>query len=157
MLTAYFELRENDIRTLKLNDKIRIDNSWWHINKVIDYDANSTNLTKVELMSVDQEIDLPTFVRKPFIEEVPTRGRRPLESVVNEWYNRNNVNLSFGSVVTKGLGNVVIEGLTGVVEGSYKTMTENGILAETVVPYSPLKIENSNYNVLDTDAVVILK
>jgi hypothetical protein len=51
----------------------------------------------------------------------------------------------------------VIEGLTGVVEGNYKTMTENGIIAETVVPYSPLKIENSNYNVLDTDAVVILK
>ena len=156
MLTAYFDLRENDIRTLKLNDKIRIDNSWWHINKVIDYDANSTNLTKVELMSVDQEIDLPTFVRKPFVEEVPTQGRRPLESVINAWYGRNNVNLSYGSVVTKGLGNVVIEGLTGVVEGNYKTMVQNGIISESIVPSSPIRTEAANYNVLDTDSVVIL-
>ena len=156
MLTAYFDLRENDIRTLKLNDKIRIDNSWWHINKVIDYDANSTNLTKVELMSVDQEIDLPTFVRKPFVEEVPTQGRRPIESVINAWYGRNNVNLSYGSVVTKGLGNVVIEGLTGVVEGNYKTMVQNGIISESIVPSSPIRTEASNYNVLDTDSVVIL-
>lgn len=156
MLTAYFDLREDDIRTLKLNDKIRIDNSWWHINKVIDYDANSTNLTKVELMSVDQEIDLPTFVRKPFVEEVPTQGRRPLESVINAWYGRNNVNLSYGSVVTKGLGNVVIEGLTGVVEGNYKTMVQNGIISESIVPSSPIRTEAANYNVLDTDSVVIL-
>lgn len=156
MLTAYFDLRENDIRTLKLNDKIRIDNSWWHINKVIDYDANSTNLTKVELMSVDQEIDLPTFVRKPFVEEVPTQGRRPIESVINAWYGRNNVNLSYGSVVTKGLGNVVIEGLTGVVEGNYKTMVQNGIISESIVPSSPIRTEAANYNVLDTDSVVIL-
>ncbi len=37
MLIAYFYLREDDIQTLKLNDKIRIDNSWWNINRVIDW------------------------------------------------------------------------------------------------------------------------
>ena len=61
MLTAYFDLREDDIQSLKLNSKVRIDNSWWTINKVIDYDCNAQNLTKVELMSADTEIDLAPF------------------------------------------------------------------------------------------------
>lgn len=61
MLTAYFALTESDIQKLKLNDKIRIDNSWWNINKVIDYNANSRGLTKVELLSVGEEIKFSKF------------------------------------------------------------------------------------------------
>jgi hypothetical protein len=61
LLTAYFYLRENDIQLMELNDKIRIDNSWWSINKVIDYNANNLQPTKVELISLETEIDLPPF------------------------------------------------------------------------------------------------
>lgn len=154
MLTAYFDLNESDIRSLKLNDKIRIDNSWWNINRVIDYDANSDKLTKVELMSVDQEIDLPTFIRKPFVEEVPTRGR-VTESVLSAWNNRNNVNLSYGSVITKGLGNVVIEGLTGVIEGNYKTMTESGIKGTVQKWNQKIKLISAD-ETLDRDDEVVL-
>ena len=46
MLTSYFNLRDADIQAMELNDKIRIDNSWWNINKVIDYDANANKLTQ---------------------------------------------------------------------------------------------------------------
>ena len=53
MMTAYFQLNALDIRKLKLNDKIKIGNSLWNINKVIDYNANSNVTTKVELISVD--------------------------------------------------------------------------------------------------------
>ena len=62
MLTAMFNLKEPDIQKLKLNDKIRIDNSWWNINKVIDYDANANKLTKVELISIDSEINFAPFI-----------------------------------------------------------------------------------------------
>jgi hypothetical protein len=62
MLTAMFNLKEPDIQKLKLNDKIRIDNSWWNINKVIDYDANANKLTKVELISIDTEINFAPFI-----------------------------------------------------------------------------------------------
>jgi hypothetical protein len=62
MLTAMFNLKEPDIQALKLNDKIRIDNSWWNINKVIDYDANANKLTKVELISIDSEINFHPFI-----------------------------------------------------------------------------------------------
>lgn len=61
LLTAQFYLNAVDIQTLKLNDKIRIDNSYWNINKVIDYDANANKLTTVELISIDEELELPPF------------------------------------------------------------------------------------------------
>jgi len=78
-LTAYFTLNSNDIAGLKLNDKIRIDNSWWNINKIQDYDANSKQPTKVELISVDD------FVEIPFIERDTIRISRgnPAFSVLN--------------------------------------------------------------------------
>ena len=62
MLIANFDLKENDIQALRLNDKIRIDNSWWNINKVIDYDANANKLTRVELISIDNEINFLPFM-----------------------------------------------------------------------------------------------
>ena len=61
LLTAYFLLNEIDIQLMELNDKIRIDNSWWSINKIIDYNANDLVPTKVELISLETEIDLPNF------------------------------------------------------------------------------------------------
>ncbi len=61
LLTAKFNLSSVDIKKLKLNDKIRIDNSYWNINKVIDYDANSNNLTTVELISIDDDLVLPNI------------------------------------------------------------------------------------------------
>lgn len=56
LMTAYFYLNEVDIFNLRLNDKIRIDNAWWNINKVSDYNANSFEPTKVELISIDDEL-----------------------------------------------------------------------------------------------------
>jgi hypothetical protein len=53
MLTAYFKLNELDIYNLKLSDTIQIDNALYNINKVIDYDANGNETTKVELITVD--------------------------------------------------------------------------------------------------------
>ena len=53
LMSAYFNLSPSDIRNIKLNDKIKVGNTLWNINKVIDYDANSNSVTKVELISVD--------------------------------------------------------------------------------------------------------
>jgi len=72
LLTALFDLNAVDIQKLKLNDKIRIDNGYWNINKVIDYDANSNNLTKVELISIDDDLELPPFDTYGITETTPT-------------------------------------------------------------------------------------
>jgi hypothetical protein len=124
MLSAYFDLEENDIQTLRLNDKIRIDNSWWNINRIQDYNANSRTLTKVELLSIDDELSLPaTRVTRPIGNaDIKRAGRFIMES----FYRNNNVNLSEGSVIVKGIGNVVNEGLEGFVQGDYKVITDSG-------------------------------
>jgi len=115
MLIGYFDLREDDIATLELSDKIRIDNSWWHINRVMDYNANEPQLTKVELMSADTEINLTSFkTGKPLI---PTPVINPFTDAVIKYYENNNANYSKGSTVIKGVNNVVTEGVRAFVIG----------------------------------------
>lgn len=127
MLIASFHLNEADIQTLKLNDKIRIDNSWWNINKVIDYNANNDTLTKVELISVDTEIELANFpIKNPIPIGVPSivKGQSGLNAEITT---QSNVNLSEGNFKTYGKGNVIPSGLKGIVIGDNQSVTESGL------------------------------
>jgi hypothetical protein len=127
MLIASFLLNEADIQTLKLNDKIRIDNSWWNINKVIDYNANDEVLTKVELISVDTEIDLVNFpIAAPIYVGDPTTSLAT-GGVINFNNVLSNINLSFGNFQVFGTGNVIAPSLRGMVVGDNQSVTEDGI------------------------------
>jgi len=127
MLIASFLLNEADIQTLKLNDKIRIDNSWWNINKVIDYNANDEVLTKVELISVDTEINLVNFpIAAPIYVGDPTTSLAT-GGVINFNNVLSNINLSFGNFQVFGTGNVIVPGLRGMVVGDNQSVTEDGI------------------------------
>ena len=127
MLIASFLLNEADIQTLKLNDKIRIDNSWWNINKVIDYNANDEVLTRVELISVDTEINLVNFpIAAPIYVGDPTTSLAT-GGVINFNNVLSNVNLSFGNFQIFGNGNVVAPGLRGMVIGDNNSVTEDGL------------------------------
>lgn len=127
MLIASFHLTEADIQTLKLNDKIRIDNSWWNINKVIDYNANNEQLTKVELISIDTEIDLANFTvpTSVFVGDQGVVTAQSGDVVIIK--DKSNVNLSYGNVEVKGKGNVIGQGLKGFVVGDNQTVNESGI------------------------------
>jgi hypothetical protein len=127
MLTASFLLNEADIQTLKLNDKIRIDNSWWNINKVIDYNANDEVLTKVELISVDTEIDLADFITGDPIFVGDDTTSEATGEIIRNIKTQSNINLSDGNVEIYGKGNVVPKGLKGLVVGDNQNITENGI------------------------------
>ncbi len=127
MLIASFHLNEADIQTLKLNDKIRIDNSWWNINKVIDYNANNDTLTKVELISVDTEIELANFpIKIPIAigDILDSKGKSGLNTEITT---QSNVNLSEGNFQTFGKGNVIPSGLKGIVIGDNQSVTESGL------------------------------
>lgn len=127
MLIAYFDLNEADIQSLKLNDKIRIDNSWWHINKVIDYDCNFDALTKVELMSVDSEIDFAPFKKKrPFKPNV-TEYISATEQLIKKKILANNTIGQGADVVIKGYNNLVNPDVKAVVIGDGNVITEDGI------------------------------
>ena len=132
MLVAYFHLTEADIQTLKLNDKIRIDNSWWNINKVVDYDANAEVPTKVELISIDTEIDLAPFVTNPGAPVSPPITASSHDTNLATRSVEANVNLSGLDVIVRGEGNNIGDGLRGLVIGDNKTLQEDGIITPRI-------------------------
>ena len=140
MLTAFFNLKESDIQPLELNDKIRIDNSWWNINRVIDYNANATQLTQVELISIDTEVQLMPFALGSPSPGVGTGSVGPITQVANDTIiksitaNTNIVPNSTSGLVT-GKGNNVSPGLKVVVVADDATIDEDGIYTDNLVVY----------------------
>jgi hypothetical protein len=146
MLIAMFNLDEVDIQSLKLNDKIYIDNSWWNINKIQDYNGNQRQLTKVELISIDTEIDLAPFrikIGRPFGDVMIGVAVDSMEAKMT--FN-NNVILPGANALVFGKGNVVTAGSKGLIVGDGQTLTDDGMVVsnltvtgtingDVVVPY----------------------
>ena len=143
MLTAYFNLKEPDIQALELNDKIRIDNSWWNINKVIDYNANGNQLTQVELISIDTETQLMPFALGSPSPGVGVGSVGPITQVSNDTIvktkasNTNIIPSSTSGVVT-GKGNNVNPGLKVVVVTDDATIEEDGIYTDNLRVYGAI-------------------
>ena len=128
MLIAYFDLDEVDIQSLKLNDRIYIDNSWWNINKISDYNANNNQLTKVELISVDTEIDLANFQTgngNPIGDTITAVG---LDSVLRSMAANSNVIMPGADVLIKGKGNTVTAGTKGIIVGDGQVLENDGMV-----------------------------
>ena len=125
-MTAYFLLNEVDIQLMELNDKIRIDNSWWSINKVIDYNANYLQPTKVELISLETEIDLPAFFSGTTTPVGPGDGSQ-IQSIMNTYRSTTNVTTNNNDSIIIGSGNVVGDGLRALVVGDGLTVENDGI------------------------------
>ena len=139
MLTALFNLKEPDIQALKLNDKIRIDNSWWNINKVIDYDANANKLTKVELISIDTEINFTPFMG-PSGPNIPTppAGIGPIQMLAMSSVNTtrmvtSNVFSNQATATVEGRGNVIVGGTRSVIVGDDRIISENTLAADSLM------------------------
>jgi hypothetical protein len=143
MLTAYFNLKEPDIQALELNDKIRIDNSWWNINKVIDYNANANQLTQVELISIDTETQLMPFATGSPTPGVGTGSVGPITQVSNDTIVKtktSNTNVIPGSTsgVVTGKGNIVSPGLKVVVVSDNAAVEEDGIYTDNLRVYGAI-------------------
>jgi hypothetical protein len=140
MLTAFFNLKESDIQPLELNDKIRIDNSWWNINKVIDYNANANQLTQVELISIDSEVNFMPFAAGFTTPGIGLGSIGAITQVANDTIiktktaNSNVIPNSTSGVVT-GKGNNVNPGLKVVVVADDATIEEDGIYTDNLVVY----------------------
>jgi hypothetical protein len=111
---------------MELNDKIRIDNSWWSINKVIDYNANNLQTTKVELISLETEIDLPPFFGVPGISVGPGNGSQ-IAGIMQEYRSYTNVTTNNHDSIILGSGNVVGDGLRAMIVGDNLTIENDGI------------------------------
>lgn len=143
LLTAYFWLDEYDIQNLQLNDRIRIDNSYWNINKIIDFDASANVLTKVELISIDPDLDLPNFGRPsqftepwqtfPIDKDFPNLSNATLSGVrrVNDKFVKDsleisNIRNSDKSTVLLGSNNLIGAEFTGVVNTERDIVRRSG-------------------------------
>jgi hypothetical protein len=142
MLTAFFYLRESDIHGLKLNDKIRIDNSWWNINKVIDYNANTDGLTKVELISVDSEQELAPFITNTGSTAPSVTTQVALSSVMQSRMSSANLILEGANVAVYGTRNTIAQGVRGVVIGDGNTLNEDGLITPRL---NGLTLQNTTY------------
>jgi hypothetical protein len=107
MLTAYFNLNEFDIQNVRLSDKIRIDNSWWNINRIIDYNANSTGPTKVELISIDDNLKIPFVTRDVNILERNSNLLSFIPKLASERAQMINTNLSTSNLLIQGKHNYI--------------------------------------------------
>jgi hypothetical protein len=93
----------------------------------MDYNANEDVLTKVELISVDTEIDLADFktrIARPFDPNISAHGNSGV--YVDNTFN-SNVNLSDGNVVILGKGNTVTNGVNALIVGDDQQVTESGV------------------------------
>ena len=137
LLTAYFNLRENEIHHMELNDKIRIDNSWWSINKIIDYNANQWQPTKVELISLETEIDLPPFFGGPGTPVGPGNGEQ-IQSIMQGYNDKTNVTTNNRNSIILGSGNVVGDGVKALVVGDGLSIESSGIATTNLTVTSTL-------------------
>jgi len=132
MLIGMFDLNEVDIQSLKLNDKIYIDNSWWNINKIADYNANNNQLTKVELISIDTEIDLAPFktgAGKPIGDTIDAVGK---DAILRTKSMTSNVIMPGADAIVFGKGNTVTAGTKGVLIGDGQTLSEDGMVVNNL-------------------------
>jgi hypothetical protein len=140
MLKASFELNRLDIARLDLRDTIVIGNTKWNINKIIDYNANSNNLTSVELISsyVDDLLEVPFLGVPPNTNSLATFGGVNIQQLNIGTADGRNNNTQGGSVQGNNNQNV-----DGVVMGNF-----NQVVGESIVI--------GNYNeVLTSGALVV--
>jgi hypothetical protein len=137
LLTAYFLLHEVDIQHMELNDKIRIDNSWWSINKIIDYNANNLQPTKVELISLETEIDLPPFFGGSGTPVGPGNGEQ-IQSIMQTYNDKTNVTTNNRDSIILGSGNVVGDGVKAMIVGDNLSVENDGIATTNLTVTSTL-------------------
>jgi hypothetical protein len=56
VMTGLFYLEPTDINTLDFRDQIVIDNAYWRLNKVMNYNPFKEGLTKVELIKIKEPV-----------------------------------------------------------------------------------------------------
>ena len=112
LMTAKFRLNEYDILNLDFRDQIFINDAYWYLNKISDYNGNSSEgLTTVELILVDEGIKFsPSKIS--FKDWVLVKPRPGIISSVTKFINDSKYDVNtFGNsavwIDVLGSGNIV--------------------------------------------------
>ena len=128
LLSSKFYLNEVDINFIKdnLNTKIWVKDAYYYINKIIDYNPLSNDLTKVELIKIVEGVEF--IAEEEVIPIVLTAGEaNDIATTFNTLpnYTTNNYNGSYGSGVV-GDDNIIGAGSDGSeIVGSNNRIAEN--------------------------------
>jgi hypothetical protein len=131
MMTAMFYLEPLDILNLDFRDQIQIDNSYWRINEVKDYNPFKEGLTKVELFKVivKEPLKIDTFqvgiskkiddglgkVNAPVVKKLQRSGNiYPQFNGGTVSGKRNRVGDSTTTFMVQGSDNVIGEGSSNI-------------------------------------------
>lgn len=129
LFTAFFKLNEADINNLKLNDKIWVIDSWWNINQIIDYKAGKNELTKVELISIDDELEFSQFITKStFSLSNSDSGFQALRDYNENYELSTNVINTTSPVQIQGFNNVIGDNVSGQIIGSNNIIESSGLI-----------------------------
>ena len=128
IITSFFYLKETDINYIKdnLNAKIFVKDSYYVINKIVDYMPLKDGLTKVELLQIQEGVDLnvtnsalsTNLTQADQNNAVKNKKTKPLKNRF-----KNNVNSKKALVV--GQNNYVGSGSTGIVNGNNNNIGGN--------------------------------
>lgn len=131
MMTAMFYLEPLDILNLDFRDQIQVDNSYWRINEVKDYNPFKEGLTKVELFKVivKEPLKIDTFqvgiskkiadglgkVESPVVKKLQRSGNLfPQFNGGKVSGKRNRVGDSTTTFMVQGSDNVIGEGSSNI-------------------------------------------
>lgn len=127
VLTAMFHLLPTDINQLDFRDQIVIDNSYWRLNKVMNYNPTKEGLTKVELIKIKEPVTFQS--NSAIIEEGGTIGNQRVPKTFRDVTRNgnffplfqgnvsgtgNNVGLSSTEFEINGNNNVIGEGSNNI-------------------------------------------
>ena len=125
IITSKFYLRETDINLIKdnLNSRIFIKDSYYNINKIVDYKPLEDGLTTVELLRIEKGSDFsPTSTNRTDIPNYSTLTNSDQFNSVN---NNGTNNLNSNNVLAVGNGNYAGSGSSGIINGNNNTIGGN--------------------------------
>jgi hypothetical protein len=162
VLSASFYLDAWDIAKLDFRDQILLDNSYWRLNKVTDYNPFKESLTKVELIKVLDVIQTPVETFRLGEKGADSYGEKLPVTNIKERLGRNLFNPFTGMV--NGTGNKVndsasafkIVGDNNYIGSASKNVTITGNNNQVLFGASNVVIINSDNVVVGESDVVYL-
>lgn len=108
MLEAYFNLRAYDVEQLKLNDRIWINDAWYNVLELKDYNANKRQPTLVKLITVDPNQKFNRFIsRVPFKPSYGDVLLGPIGAVLDDRQNTLNSKPPVATNEIRGINNIL--------------------------------------------------
>jgi hypothetical protein len=150
VMTAYLWLSPLDIQTFSFRKKYFIDNAYYIVNKIIDYNPYETQSTKVELIKIlNTDLFTPTsefFYSNPAISTGIDVGIAVDQSSAN--YSQNSINMGLNSVAI-GEGIFIPASATNVLVNAQNVTIGENVSNVTVINTNNITVTESNVSYIN--------